>query len=744
MREKQALARYLVQIGLLQDLPASELCEDSSTGLLRALSREGILDETTALAALGESLRLPVVSLRNPKIRNHTTIEKYTEKLTARHCWQHKVIPLYDDGQSLTVAFANPLDENAKSLLEFTFDLPVAPVIARELEIIQLLDQYLPSTTKNFDTIAEQGSSGYVEFLGSADTQVDLDPAKNTAAPPIVRLCNKIIFDGVKENASDIHIEPTEKTVNIRFRIDGVMTPIFEMPKRLQSYAASRFKLLAGMDIAERRRPQDGRMRVRIGTQDVDIRASAIPTAFGEKIVLRLLRQDSVSLSFNSLGLPTTAREQLHELLDQRGKIILVTGPTGSGKTTTLYTCLNHLANGTLNIQTVEDPIEYRLQGVNQIQVNPDVNVTFATALRSILRQDPDVIMIGEIRDEETAHSAFQAAQTGHLVLSTLHTNDAPSTISRLRDLDVEPFLIASSLGGIVAQRLVRKICKHCRTDLNDEDRKLNEKILQRYDIEIPHEFLSKGSGCQHCHYSGYQGRVGLFSLLFNKGNIPELIYSGESLSAIADEASSFGYTSLRSSALALVAQGETTLHEVSAYLADSGDLEMAPEATSEPLVPSSTGEVLQVDTQQNEVESTTTIPTDTSSKRKKLSRDSIVLVEDNDDVRGVLVQVLEREMFTVYEAENGQEALELVYEHNPNIVLCDLMMPIMDGKEFLKRMKANQQTKSIPVIILTAADTETNEIDLLDLGANDFVGKTQSSKVMLSRIRKAMANRLK
>ncbi len=379
-----------------------------------------------------------------------------------------------------------------------------------------------------------------------------------TDEAPIIRLLNALLQEAVKEKASDIHIEPYEKEIDVRIRVDGILRKVLSPPKIIQDALISRVKIMANLDIAEKRLPQDGRIRVLIGGKDIDIRVSIVPTTHGERAVLRLLDRRQGLLGLGELGLGDQNEEEFKQLLNRTNGIILVTGPTGSGKTTTLYAALNSLNRAEKNIITVEDPVEYQLMGIGQIQVNPRIGLSFASGLRSILRQDPDIIMVGEIRDRETAEIAIQASLTGHLVLSTLHTNDAASSLTRLLDMGIEPYLVASSLTGALAQRLVRVICPYCKEGykpLYEEAR-----LFQEFNGL---EFLYRGKGCSRCHNSGYAGRTGIFELLVIDADIRRMIVSRTDSRTINEYAVSRGMKTLYIDGLSKVARGITTIEEV-------------------------------------------------------------------------------------------------------------------------------------------------------------------------------------
>ncbi len=380
-----------------------------------------------------------------------------------------------------------------------------------------------------------------------------------TEDAPIIRLLNAVLQQAVKERASDIHIEPYEKELEIRFRIDGVLTKVLSPPKLIQDALVTRVKVMAALDIAEKRLPQDGRIRLLIGGRDIDIRVSIIPTVYGERVVLRLLDRAQGVKGLHEVGLEEDDQRLMEELLSRTNGILLVTGPTGSGKTTTLYACLNKIYSVTKNIITIEDPVEYQLKGIGQIQVAPKIGLSFASGLRSILRQDPDVIMVGEIRDLETAEIAIQASLTGHLVLSTLHTNDAPSALTRLLDMGIEPYLLASSITGIIAQRLVRTVCPRCK--ISYEPSETEKAYFEAQSSQV--SYLAKGTGCDRCKNTGYYGRTGIFELLVIDNEIRQMISRKADSQAIKQYAVKKGMKTLRVDGLRKVLKGITTLEEV-------------------------------------------------------------------------------------------------------------------------------------------------------------------------------------
>jgi type IV pilus assembly protein PilB len=563
MENTEHILNILTDQGLLKK-PLGFVFHNSGQFLvIKSLATQGLVDEQEATKCLAHMTETAYFDLSDSHLIERLTPDKYLIRISAHFCWERKIIPLYDDHDVVIVAMANPLDLDALNQIKFALGVQVRPVACEETKISRLLTKFYMTPLSLGDDTAHASSELLLDTSSiSEDTAVDVSDEDQA---PIIRLVNRVITQAVHSRASDIHFDPTADGLDIRFRIDGVMQHILDAAKRNQRTIISRLKLLAGMDISQHRVPQDGRIRVLIADQPIDLRVSCLPTAYGEKVVIRILNTNFDALNFSSLGLPTDIEETLCETLKTPGRMVLVTGPTGSGKTTTLYTGLKFLTDGTTNIETVEDPIEYKIPGINQVQVNSSSGVTFTSALRSILRQDPDVIMIGEIRDRETADIALQSAQTGHTVLSTLHTNDAPSAVTRLLSLGCDAFVLASSLAGVLAQRLVRKICPKCKTRASKAVLKRFAKIIQRYQIDS--HYLQEGLGCEHCRSTGYSGRVGIYSYLAITAQVAEMIEQHASLNRIIEAGILGGYRSLDANALQLLLSGQTSISEVASYL---------------------------------------------------------------------------------------------------------------------------------------------------------------------------------
>jgi type II secretory ATPase GspE/PulE/Tfp pilus assembly ATPase PilB-like protein/ActR/RegA family two-component response regulator len=707
MSVKLPLIKFLQLRGFCPGSISEQTLEMAAEGPVRTLAKLCGVEEGLLCRKVAESLGVMYLDLEDPEIRERFQTRAIGAEIPEEFCFRERVAPLYLDDNCITVATANPLDLEPVKYLASLVNRSPRVVIAEEIKILRVLGEYFQPPTEHLDQLLEVGGES-VEVLAGAQDDSEIDTGGEL--PPIIKLCNRIILGAVVESASDIHIEPLQFAVEVRYRLDGIMRTRLEIPKRLQQHVISRMKLLSGMDIAEKRKTQDGRFRVRVRGEAIDIRASVVPVAHGETVVLRLLRSDSQNVSLENLGMGEAVEKQFRRALRQRGKILFVTGPTGSGKTTTLYSGLKSVNDGTKKIITVENPVEYRIPGISQIQVNEAAAVTFASALRSILRQDPDIIMVGEIRDHETAEIAIQAAETGHLVLATLHTNDAPSAIARLAGLGIDPHFIANCVTGILAQRLVRKVCQECKTEFPFPDDPDLRGAMRHY--KLPYQNVKRGMGCATCGYSGFKGRVGFFSYLEISESVHGLIRTGAGAREIERAAEKDGnYDSLELAALKLMLEGRTGWEEIRDFI------------------------------EHREIVSTSHgVPREAVSYQSAEPR--VLIVEDNEELRTTLSMLLSRERYEVETAANGEEALSKVSEEAPQIVLCDLRMPVMDGQEFLVQMKSRPDTRNIPVVMLTASDDEANEITLLNLGASDFISKSCTPRVISTRLRRALSSR--
>ena len=555
------LGEILVERGLVSEADLVRLLENErSKGqpLGTLLVQQGLITEEDLLEALSEQLGLPFWRKLEEVGIEHIPVSK----IPIAFYRQQKVFPIAFTDGGLKVAVSDPLNLQPLDGLAVFLGAPVEPVISSERELMAAINRYFDRETGSTEQVMQDIEG---EDLGAIANEIEetddlLDLASEA---PVIRLVNSILTQAVRARASDVHIEPFERELKVRYRIDGLLYNTLTPPRRLQAAISSRIKVMANLNIAERRLPQDGRIRIRVGEKDVDIRVSVVPTAYGERIVLRLLDKTSVLLGLEEIGMGEEAYVRYSRLIKRSNGIILVTGPTGSGKTTTLYGTLNKINAPELNIITIEDPIEYQLNGIGQIQVNPRIDLTFANGLRSILRQDPDIIMVGEIRDRETAEIAIQASLTGHLVFSTLHTNDAAGAVTRLLDMGVEAFLVSSSVLAIIAQRLVRVICKECREPYRPDTSLVKEMGLDRASDPLFEGFFYRGKGCAACFQTGYRGRSGIYELLAIDDNIRNLIMSGADSSVIRRKAIEQGMTTLFRDGVIKVVKGTTTVDEV-------------------------------------------------------------------------------------------------------------------------------------------------------------------------------------
>ncbi|MBN2593588.1 MAG: type II secretion system ATPase GspE [Sedimentisphaerales bacterium] len=497
-----------------------------------------------------------------PEISPKDVPTEFIEAVPAMYAQHHFLIGIKPDADNgeLTVVLSKPLDANALDNVSKMTGLPVSAAVSTRATITSVIDIAYEQKTTVIEEVAEeldsQNLDQLVDEVAGSDDLLDV-----VNRPPVIRLVNDILFRALQLRASDIHVHPYESKIQIRYRIDGILYDTLSLNKNVLPLIISRIKVMAGMDIAERRLPQDGRCSVRLGQREVDLRISTVPTSYGERSVLRLLDKSTGLFGLNELGLHDEDLQKFDSLLNRSHGVIFVTGPTGSGKSTTLYACLNRINSAEKNVITIEDPIEYQLEGISQIQVASKKGMTFATSLRHVLRQDPDVIMIGEVRDIETARMAIQSSLTGHLVFSTLHTNDSAGAVSRLLDLGVEPYLVSSSLIAIIAQRLVRKVCPDCKKHYEPSPHELKELGLGKTD-NISGKFYV-GTGCERCFQTGYRGRTGIYEMMLVDSEIQNLIYKQETAGTIKRFALNSGLQTLRMDGARKVLDGITTISEV-------------------------------------------------------------------------------------------------------------------------------------------------------------------------------------
>ncbi len=561
IRQKLKLGDVLVQAGAITEAQLMQSLDEqkqNNVPLGKALVLMGFITEEKLLNSLADQLKIPYVDIQGIKF-SQEAIRKVPESIARKH----RIIPLGIENGSLKLAMADPLNIFAVDEVTIQSGMDVVTVLAAEADIERAIqEEYgvaasIKAAVNSLGAQDKKKEEAQQIVSGGGTTAKKLE-----TDTPVAKLVQMILQQALDDGASDIHIEPTEDGLNIRYRIDGVLFGASQPPKSVESALISRIKVLSNMDIAETRAPQDGGFSAQLGSKEIELRVSTCPTIYGENMVLRILDKSKLMVDLEASGLMGASLAKYNELLEKPYGVILVTGPTGSGKTTTLYGSLSKVNSPSRNIKTIEDPVEYRLEGIRQTQVNPKANITFVTGLRSLMRQDPDIIMVGEIRDTETAEIAIQAALTGHLVLSTLHTNDTPGAISRLSDLKIEPFLLASSIVGVLAQRLIRKICKHCKVQHEASEKEL--AVLFPNGNPPPSVTLYHGEGCKACKKSGYAGRMGIFEVLVITDDLRELILQKVAPMSLRDKArETQDMKSLREDGISKVLGGYTTVDEL-------------------------------------------------------------------------------------------------------------------------------------------------------------------------------------
>jgi len=561
------LGELLTKAGLItqdQLKEALKVQKESGGKLGETLIKLSFVAEEDITECLSQQFGVPSINLQHFEI--DASVIKLIPADVAR---KYNILPVNKTGATITIAMADPTNVFAMDDIKFMTGYNVEPVVASELGIKAAIDNYYGSTSslelKKVMEDLQQSESADLEVLED-DEELDVEAlAEGAEEAPVVKLVNLILSDAIKRGASDIHVEPYEKEYRVRFRIDGILYEIMNPPLKLKDAITSRMKILAKLDISEKRLPQDGRIKLKMKlnekNKELDFRVSVLPTLFGEKIVLRLLDKDNLRLDMTKLGFEPESLAKFEEAIFKPWGMVLVTGPTGSGKTNTLYSALSKVNSPEVNIMTAEDPVEFNLPGINQVQMKESIGLNFAATLRSFLRQDPNIILVGEIRDFETAEIAIKAALTGHLVLSTLHTNDAPSTINRLMNMGIEPFLVATSVQLIAAQRLARRICQSCKEPVDIAPQALLNLGFKK--DEVGTFTVYKGRGCDKCNNTGYKGRVGLVEVMIIDDDIRELILSGGTAIDIKKKAAENGMISLRRSGLVKIKDGITTIEEV-------------------------------------------------------------------------------------------------------------------------------------------------------------------------------------
>jgi general secretion pathway protein E/type IV pilus assembly protein PilB len=560
--QDEYVVEILRDVGLVTHediLKAKDRAKAEQIGLVDALVLMGRLSHMDVSKALASQFGMDTINLAEYRVPDE--VLALVPKHIAR---RYKIVPVYKHDNTLTVAIFDPMDVDTVDSLRYILKMNVEPVVAAKTDIENSITRYYGSADDTVENMLQEITEGEVD-LGLPEnkaTQIKIEELSETETDaPIIKLVGLIIMEAYRNRASDIHIEPLEKRLRVRYRIDGVLHEVDNPPKRLQAAIISRLKIMSNMSIAEKRVPQDGRIQIPIMGKSLDLRVSALPTNHGESIVMRILDKTSLLLGLGDLGFFSDDQATMEKIISLPDGVFLVTGPTGSGKTTTLYSCLNTINKPDRKIITVEDPVEYQLGGINQVQVNADINLTFSAALRSILRQAPNIIMIGEIRDLETANIAVQASLTGHLVFSTLHTNDAPSAVTRMVDMGVKPFLVASAVRAIMAQRLIRKVCAKCKAPYKPNDYEM--QMLKLNPDEVKNATIFRGAGCNECAKTGYRGRMGIYEIFQIDDEVRRLIYEKVPSNVIRARARELGMRTLREDGVRKIMAGITTPEEV-------------------------------------------------------------------------------------------------------------------------------------------------------------------------------------
>jgi type IV pilus assembly protein PilB len=645
----------------------------------------GLVEEAACYAALAEAAGLDLVDAVG-MAKSELAVRLVPERLARRHA----VVPLSVDNRTLTYATCRPFDPETERDLSFASGRRIRASVARRSGVLEALERCYPKL-RELDVLAARLSGERAVVEGPEA------PRATPSASTVIDLCDHIIGRAVEVGASDVHVECGTESTTVRYRICGVLEPVLTLPGSVSNSIRNRFKIMARADISIQHRPQDGAFQLKVNGRAIDVRLSTLPTVQGEKIVMRVIDSYSPLQSLDRLSYDDETLARLRQSLARPDGLILVTGPTGSGKTTALYAAMGHLTTGQSNIVSVEDPVERTVPGVTQIPVNPRAGNTFSTVLKSLMRQDPNVIMVGEVRDEEVAQIVGQAAYTGHLVLTSLHTVDAATAVTRLANLGLEPYKIAESLSAVLAQRLLRSLCPSCKRVHSQEEAE-SRGVAHR----IPSAPASAGSGCQHCNHTGYLGRVPVAELLTPSEELRDAISRGATAHEIRTAMRAAGYPTMRDHALQLVAAGVTSIEEVNRVLTDDDSL-------------------------------------------RNLSRDRPrVLVVDDDAITRMLVKLLlERENFEVLEAANGRNGVEIAKRERPDLILIDLNMPEMDGYQAIATLRKDLSLAALPIVVLTSEEGPGIERRVLELGADDYMLKPFDPDVLLSRVN-AVFRRLK
>lgn len=709
--QKKRLGEILIEAGLINQKQLEKGLERQKIEkkrLGRTLVDMNIINDLDICQALSTQLNIPIVdynSLENP---DRDVLDQIPRDVALRGL----VMPLSIDDRETTVVISDPLNLSAIEDVEFVTSRGVKLLLAPESKLLESIEAAYGTDVSAELIMQNLISPGDIEVIPEASGD-ELDESRLVAssdAPPVVRLVSLIMSDGVATRASDIHLEPKEFSTAVRYRIDGEMRNIMTIPSNLHQSVISRIKVMANMDISERRKPLDGGTKIKVGGRILDLRISTLPSLYGERMVLRILDPEQALVPLDSLGMDPVNLKRFNSLIGFPQGMVLITGPTGSGKTTLLYAAIDTMKTEEVNLITLEDPIEYRVPGISQVQVNEKVGMTFASGLRSILRQDPDIVMVGEIRDLETAEIAFRASQTGHLVLATLHTNDAVSTVTRLYDLELPHFLIGSSILGIVAQRLVRRLCDACKVPDEPDPAKLEALSMPPVDV------FYKGEGCQKCNFTGYLGRVGVYEVVHFDADIKEIVSKEAGEAELAELLKEKGIKRMIDSAWEKLQAGVTTLDEILAKV---------------PWTPS-------LDAQVSPGQSI--FPPEPSRERDEPEIPFVLVVDSDADSGSAIVEVLRRQNLECEFVDTGAAGLKVIHDRRPNLVFMAADLTDMNGFDVLEVLRRRLETSRIPVIILSDSSSFENQKRAYDLGAHEYLVKPVGNAVIVKEVKAALA----
>jgi len=712
--------QQLIRSGVITEAQVAEAAKIDRVkhgGIFTALLEMEDVDDDALLKAMSKIYKFPYRDISSFKI-DDDLIRICPERL----CLDYAIVPIKQSESNIVVATANPLDYTMLDALGFKLGRRIKAIFARPDFIRRKISEAYQDSAA-FDAAMESldDEHAITQEVDSSSEVANLDELKRGAEDsPIVKLVNGIIVQAMKVGSSDIHIEPGERQSVVRLRVDGRLRPSLKFPAKAHPLVVSRIKIMSNLDISNSRTPQDGRSRVKLWGKSYDMRISTLPAMHGENVVMRILDKGGLALNLDALCLEKTAYKRIRECIALSTGSVLVIGPTGSGKTTTLYSFLHHIKDDEMNIVTIEDPVEFQIEGISQVQVNPKAGMTFSTALRSILRQDPDVVMVGEIRDVETAEIALNAAQTGHLMLSTLHTNDAPSTITRLQDMGIESSLLSSALNLIVAQRLVRRLCPECRRKLRRSD-----PLYER--LEIPDDLIFyKKRGCKHCMNIGYKGRLGIHEVLYVNDRIRNLISRGANEVELLKAAREDGMLTLFEDGISKALSGQTSIQEVIRACSLPEGFKLSEQLDDNRQL-RSLGDMQKLRDREQ------------LKQTESSDQQSVLVVDDSSTVRNLVEFVLDADGFKIFQAEDGLQAWDLLQRVKPSLVLTDCEMPKMSGIELVQRIRGSDQFNDMPVIMLTARQDEEDEVLGLKSGADDYISKPVEPLKLQARVRRTL-----